>query len=484
MGVRKALAGIIAYSTNTSRVLYKHLVIKNCYVHDVQSESTNNGGPRPTSTYFGGTNNQSKVVGGILEDANGYNGIWLEDNIVKKVGLEGLRTSGTNNENVYIRGNYIDTVAGDGIVLSSILASGESVVEHNIIKDSCASPTTATANYAACWAYIAKNSVFQYNEAYGTLYGYQDGEAWDIDNSCDKVIYQYNYSHHNSGGAILFMSGITDGVFRYNISANDGASTRYMAQVADGSGANPVSSSANSYTAWSGGQTIFHYTNQTTSASRNIPLIYNNTFYIGDGITCGIFGHNGSSSVNKYVRFYNNIVVKAGSGKVYLSYGHSGGGTAGYIYNEAGLKNNIFWGYGANPVTEDFDKFDNGSGKVVSTLFTQNGNKWQNPNLKIQDSTAVAAFRDQRDTVFSTSSYNNPQALKDFTGLERLRSRAKLFSPVNASTVTGGMEIPSGGGNSAVDNAWDGARLTEDIFGTAFNPASPPIGAAAAPYDN
>jgi hypothetical protein len=483
MDVPKGLAGILVATPpgSTATGDYKHIVIKNCYVHDVQSESTNNGKTRPTSTYFGAiADHQSKVVGGILINASSYDGIWLEGNIVKKVGLEGLRTSARNNKNVYIRGNYIENIAGDGLVLSSVDES-EAFVENNIIKDSCASPTTNTGNYAACWAYIVKGAVFQYNEAYGTLYGWNDGEAWDIDNDCDKVIYQYNYSHHNAGGAILFMSAITNGVYRYNISANDGGSTRYMATVDDAAGANPVDTSVNSYTDWNKGQSLFHYTNLATSGSSTMPLIYNNTFYIGDGITCGVFGHTTTSAVQKYVRFYNNIIVKAGEGTVFLSYGQEGNGTAGYIYNDSGFKNNLLWGYDTDPSTGNSAKFSNGSGTPVDTLFSSNGNQWKNPDLKIQQSANVTALRSQRDTVFPANSFNDPGALETFTSTARMRSRAALFSPVSGATVTGGMEIPEGGG-AAVDNAWDGPRITEDIFGAVVNPASPPMGAAVSPY--
>jgi hypothetical protein len=485
MDVPKGLAGILVGARPGSSATgnYNHIVIKNCYVHDVQSESTNNGKTAPTSNYFGGSHSKSKVVGGILVNASSYDGIWLEGNIIKKVGLEGLRTAAQHNKNVYIRGNYIEMIAGDGIVLASVDAS-VALVENNIIKDVCASPTTNTGNYAACWAYIVKSGVFQYNEAYGTLYGWNDGEAWDIDNDCDKVIYQYNYSHHNAGGAILFMSGITNGVYRYNISANDGGSTRYMATIADGLDANPINTSTNSYTDWNNGQSIFHYTREATTSSSSVPLIYNNTFYIGDGVTCGLFGHTTSSAIRKYVRFYNNIIVKAGTGTVYLSYGQGGNGYAGSIYNETGFKNNLLWGYDTDPSVGNFAKFNNGSaGSSVNTLFTSNGNKWQNPGLKILQAASVTELRSQRDTLPPTASYNDPSALAVFTSTARLRSRASLFSPVNGSTVTGGMEIPNGGGSSAVDGAWDGPRITEDIFGAAVNPASPPFGAAAGPFN-
>jgi hypothetical protein len=508
--VRKMLSGILINGTiNTiNRPEYKHIVVKNCYVHDVQTEHTNNGASAYTSTYFASTGaahasvNVLKVVGGIIVGGNlkaradgtgsnvgryyGYDDVLLEGNIVRRVGLEGLRTkSEANNsttaspfKNVVIRGNYIEYIAGDGIVLSDVQSGG--LVESNIIKDSCAAPNLGTANYAGVWAWYARTDcLFQYNECYGTVYGYQDGEAWDIDNNCQNVVYQYNYSHHNSGGVILFMnSGVTGSVFRYNISANDGGSTRYMATVTDG-----VDSSANSYTAWSGGQTLFHYTPTNSSANAIIPLIYNNTFYLGDGVTCGVFGHNAGSAQNKYVRFYNNILLKAGAGTVYLSYGHSGAGNPGYIFNPAGFRKNLLWAYDTDPNTGDQGKFNNGAGLSIADLCSPaNDNIWQNPGLKIQETANIQALRNQRDDAFPESSYTDPAALAAFTGKERLRGRAALFSPaaLTSPVVGAGMEVPVG--TSSLDAAWNNRDFTGDFFDRPVDKAAPPIGAAAAPY--
>ncbi|MDR1251353.1 MAG: hypothetical protein LBK62_04210 [Treponema sp.] len=505
--VRKMLSGILITGTiNTiNRPEYKHVVVKNCYVHDVQSENTNNGASAYTSDYFTGAthtaSNVLKVVGGIIIGGNlkatpdgvasqsryyGYDDVLLEGNIVRKVGLEGLRTKSEGNssttaspfKNVVIRGNYIEYIAGDGIVLSDVQSGG--LVESNIIKDSCAAPNLGTANYAGVWAWYARTDcLFQYNECYGTVYGYQDGEAWDIDNNCQNVVYQYNYSHHNAGGVILFMnSGVSGSVFRYNISANDGGSTRYMANVTNG-----VDPTANSYTAWSGGQTLFHYTPTNTSANALIPLIYNNTFYMGDGVTCGVFGHNATTAVNKYVRFYNNILLKVGAGTVYLSYGHSGSGNPGRIFNPAGFKKNLLWGYETDQNTGDQSKFSNGDGATIAELCSPTyENIWQNPGLKIQDPANVTALRTQRDDGFPESSYTDPEALAAFTGKERLRSRAGIFSPAAATSpvINAGMEIPIGA--SSLDGAWNNRDFTGDFFDRAVNKASPPIGAASAPY--
>ncbi len=47
------------------------------------------------------------------------------------------------------------------------------------------------------------DGLFQYNEVYGIKYGFNDAEAYDVDMQSNNVIYQYNYSHHNTGGFLL-----------------------------------------------------------------------------------------------------------------------------------------------------------------------------------------------------------------------------------------------------------------------------------------
>jgi hypothetical protein len=345
-------------------------------------------------------------------------------------------------------------------------------VESNIIKDSCASEETVQGNYAACWAYFADNSVFQYNEAYGTLYGNLDGEAWDYDNSCDKLIYQYNYSHHNAGGVVLFMTSQSNNVFRYNISANDGGSTNYMATIGGGPGALPVRTNVPSATLHPQGQTLIHYL-PGAAAHVNVGLIHNNTFFIGDGITCGLFGYTtGTKPV--YVRFYNNILVKAGTGKVLLNYNHKQGAIGQQViqnFTSGGFKKNIVWGYDSDPGTPNAAKFEHNG---ATANFSHSENLWQNPNLGIQQSSALSDFRAQRDSALSD--FIAPSAISDFTGKDRLRARAALFTP--ATSPGGGLAITSGN----VDNAWTGPAFTEDFFGRPASTSSPSIGAATGPY--
>ena len=67
------------------------------------------------------------------------------------------------------------------------------------------------------WPWKCKDAIFQYNEAFDTCQN-QDGQAWDADYG-DGTVYQYNYSHNNGGGSVMFCGGeAINNIFRYNIS--------------------------------------------------------------------------------------------------------------------------------------------------------------------------------------------------------------------------------------------------------------------------
>jgi hypothetical protein len=362
-----------------------------------------------------------------------------------------------------------------------MVTSGTNYVESNLIKDACAAPNLKNGNYASNWCYYGNDLVYQYNESWGTLYGNLDGEAWDIDNYSTKVTYQYNYSHHNAGGTILFMSsGCSENIVRYNISANDGGSTRYMKTV-DQNGLT-VDDTAYSYTQFSGGQSLVHYVTGS-SLNAQVPLVYNNTFYIGDGISLAVYGSTSSGTGNKYTRFYNNILLKAGTGTVTLVNNHNQGTTPtkNSVQNiSTGFKHNILWG-------PDKTKFDH-NGAAIDSVISAGSNYWLDPGLKISSEPgAVDALRAQRDDPFPEADNNDADKLKTYTGKARLRSRASLFAPVNASSAaisgTNGMTLPSGAGTkSEFDGGWYDGGVTEDFFGNTIDPTKKHVGAAAAVY--
>lgn len=455
-------AGILAYSDNQHKI-YEHIVIKDCYIHDIQSEYYQ----KPKDISVGGL----KAVGGIIilghhldpdgelvaesrgKSTAGYHDVLIEGNVLKRVGLEGIRTKCNSNttmsgntfnktfSDIIIRNNYLEDIAGDGIVLTEVFEGG--LVESNIAKQ----PNNAdygTHNYAGIWSMYADKALFQYNEVYGIVYGYNDGEAYDIDMACYDNTYQYNYSHHNGGGFMLFMGNQYDSVVRYNISANDGGGSRGVG--ADG-GAN------NSYTYKE--QSIFHYWNKADN--NTMPTIYNNTIYVGDGISTSLYGE-GNSSDNSGVRarFYNNILLKEGSGSLKFLANYPANGSNAVERKlgaepEKYMRNNLIW-----PESIATEK----SGATPEIL-AEGGNLFMDPLLVIQeDAENLDRLAEQNQTQFDVTTDD----IYEYTSKDALRGRASLFMLQDSSPALGkGMPIET--------------DLEEDFFGNPIQDVVPDIGA-------
>ena len=275
----------------------------------------------------------------------GFNDILIENNVIQRVGLEGIRTKADSDtsrgntfyktfSNITIRNNYLEDIAGDGIVLSESKSGG--VVEGNVAVRMC-NADYGTQNYAGVWAMSVDDGLFQYNEVYGIKYGFNDAEAYDVDMQSNNVIYQYNYSHHNTGGFLLLMSDQKNSVIRYNISANDGGGNRGTGKD------NPGGAGGYNYKE----QSIFHYWVKNDGAA--MPTIHNNTIYVGDGISTSLFGEgNSSDNSGTVANFYNNILYKEGTGQLKFLSNYPTNGTQPIerkmVDNpEKYFKNNVIW---------------------------------------------------------------------------------------------------------------------------------------------
>lgn len=144
----------------------------------------------------------------------------LPDEVVERYG----------SVNVLIEHNFLKDIGGDGITpMYCFRPLVQYNVSENIALDMNSDVYTEAGKRqgmtaAAMWPWKCKTAVFQFNEAYSTFFN-QDGEAWDAD-SGDGTIYQYNYSHENAGGCIMFCEGESvNNIFRYNLSVNDGTGT-------------------------------------------------------------------------------------------------------------------------------------------------------------------------------------------------------------------------------------------------------------------
>ena len=136
------------------------------------------------------------------------------------------------SKNVAVRSNTFNKTGGDVIFVTGLEGG---VVEKNLVSNTALFRDAGEIHWAAIWAYGCTGTVFQYNEVYGnrgTNSGY-DLQAFDADIANRDLIFQYNYSHDNDGGFMLFCSNdattkgeeaiaTTGTIVRYNLSVNDG----------------------------------------------------------------------------------------------------------------------------------------------------------------------------------------------------------------------------------------------------------------------
>ncbi|MFE4570752.1 CBM96 family carbohydrate-binding protein [Paenibacillus chitinolyticus] len=315
-------AGIfVVIDANESDRVYNHIYIRNNDVHDV--DGSNNAGP--------------KENGGIITVIQGtaatstrtyarFNDVRIENNSIRKVDRVGIRaaahsnyvnddsfsttstrTYGNWNTNVYIGHNHLEDVGGDSIILRD---TDGALVEYNV-ANRFGTRVASTNAIAAIWLAVAKNTVLQYNEAFGGPASNQDGCAWDFDLYLENTTYQYNYSHDNPMGHVLMMGTNKNDVMRYHISQNEGNIIRHF------------------------------NANEATPAS-----IYNNVFYY-NGASHKVIGGNDATKTG--YQFTNNIFYNANPSVT------TNWGTAAN-WGQTSFSNNIFYeASGTHSVNEPAD---------------------------------------------------------------------------------------------------------------------------------
>ena len=311
---------------NNSAGTLSGLEVRDCDIHDVAGE---------LAEYKDG-----KESGGIVFSItvanparpSRWDGLRLEGNTIRDVAREGILLQSlwinkpqdpnsywrglgayTASTNVRIASNRLERIAGDGIIPWCVKGA---VVERNVVRQ--ANRNALKQGHAAIWPYFCEDVVFQYNEVSETQTIF-DGMAFDFDNSNQRCIYQYNYSHDNEGG---FLNMCCDGngngnIARFNISRNDGCVAGSRVFLVHGNGNHDY-------------------------------RVYNNTIYARNGDP-ELF-HQGADSYGSSILFQNNLFVNAGTGKLEAPggcrfernfYGGSGqlAADAGKLIGEPGLVN-------------------------------------------------------------------------------------------------------------------------------------------------
>lgn len=290
----------------------QHVYLNDLYIHDVdgniQDKHMDNGGiqmnvippkdeaatgvaryddVRITNCYVKDVSRAGICVGYTYKNAQ-FNGAAISDDTAKTYGHTGL----------VIEGNYVQNAGNDAIVA---MYAYRPLVQYNVSDRSGADMDIYTASdafwqhlCAAVWPWKCKDGVFQYNEVFDTVgTNNQDAQPWDIDYS-DGTIYQYNYSHNNGGGCVMFCGGEAyNGVFRYNISQNDLRDLIHLAGNPNGD-------------------------------------IYNNVFYIDGNLNTDIFNGAGTANIKNNI-FYNTSTGRNASETI--------------VQANRTFANNIFYGY-------------------------------------------------------------------------------------------------------------------------------------------
>ncbi|MFJ1809582.1 MULTISPECIES: carbohydrate binding domain-containing protein [unclassified Streptomyces] len=289
-----------------------HYKISNLNIHDVNGTESKAGD--------GSAGIQFSVIGTTTTPTT-FDDLVIDGNTVSNIHRSGINmssvwgcrpsigcssTNWTPFTNVVVQNNTVHDTSGDGIVVQS---SQGAVMQHNVVYNAA----KGNSANAGIWAWDSDNTVIQYNEAYGTQKnsGNSDGQGFDVDYGQDGTIVQYNYSHDNAGGFILFcgcgggMHLASNAAVRYNVSQND----RLRAITMDGS-----------------------------QDSR----FYNNTIYIPSGSTANVLEVTGAWND---LTLANNIIYNLGSG--------------GYVYTTGQPASNFAWRnnlfYGNHPASEPSD---------------------------------------------------------------------------------------------------------------------------------
>ncbi|QKW09768.1 right-handed parallel beta-helix repeat-containing protein [Streptomyces sp. NA04227] len=221
----------------------------------------------------------------------------------------GTKKNWRANTRLVFRGNTINDTGGDGIV---VRAADKALVEHNTAYDIAMRPMGANAGI---WTINSDDTTIQYNEVHHVrrLPDNNDGMAFDADYGNNNALFQYNYSHDNEGGFMLFCgacgagSSATGTVVRNNLSVAD--KSRWLFAVGEKSA-----------------------------------RVYNNTAYLPEGSTAAIIEQGSGTSRTE---LSGNIFHNLGSG------GYRGFGNNTYRPGDFTWRSNLF--SGNHPANEPTD---------------------------------------------------------------------------------------------------------------------------------
>ena len=216
-------AGVVVRAFNSGEL--HHVVLKNLTIRHVNgSLKKKEDGGRAIHVQVRGDRVPSRFIDFQILDNHIYhtsrNGI----------GFGGIasRANWFPHLQVVIRGNLMEQVPGDGIV---VVGSDGALIEGNVLRDF---PDILPLGEAAAgiWPWSSDNTVIQFNEVSGHKAKW-DAQGYDSDFNSIGTIIQNNFSHDNYGGFLLVCNngekfgqdkniGTKGSIIRNNVSFNDG----------------------------------------------------------------------------------------------------------------------------------------------------------------------------------------------------------------------------------------------------------------------
>ncbi|AZQ64885.1 T9SS type A sorting domain-containing protein [Flammeovirga pectinis] len=264
------------------------------------------------------------------------------------------------NKNIVIRNNHIHNIGGAGIVpmhMENLL------VEDNIVDHpGDTSDPRMIGRGSGIWPLRCKNVLIQRNQ-FLSARGKQDSCGAHIDIGNEDITIQYNYSYDNEGGFVEVLGGNKNSIYRYNISVNDGWRTGNHLGVIF----------------WIGG---YMGNNLDPEGSVNTQ-VYNNTIYVGEGITTYVLLQYGTENM-----FKNNIVhIHKNANLIYRNYSYENN----FEKVDVDFDHNIFYKEDANgnPTTAPIDK----DAKSVIAMPYGDNDAFIDPLIKIPGSTAADDYK-------------------------------------------------------------------------------------------
>lgn len=273
--------------------------VSDLYIHDVLGLNEKDLG--------GSGGIQFEAYAGVDKKATSFGEIKVHHNVIRHVNRSGInegsdfRTRNSVGSSIRdnpfavwapmsVHDNVVSDVGGDAIVTQ--FASGTEVYNNSVwAAANFHGGKSLSGNNAAVWAWDADNVKFYNNHVFDTVMpdGTWDGTAFDSDYGTTGTTFEYNVTHDNQGGFMLFCGcgGLsTQTVLRYNLSINDGRGGENHAE----------------------GARLFFIAGQTDGE------VYNNTFLMYPEVII-----DKSASTANAATYQNNVFLAQGAVKTHIT---------------------------------------------------------------------------------------------------------------------------------------------------------------------